>query len=161
MDVNKYHIGRFLPILKATDIQAGLPLEAPFTMHWNDRNIVQTKRDLSAVFQTAKTKHHLQLLMIFIGHQKNADRYKIIKTCGDLGHNAIHTICVRNVFGETNTESDYGVFGNIALKFNLKLNGENNHMQQGSLGIIEQGETMLIGMDVTVRRTLATADVGG
>ena len=38
---------------------------------------------------------------------------------------------------------------NIALKVNLKSGGTNHALSRGDLGFLEQGKTMLVGIDVT------------
>ena len=40
-------------------------------------------------------------------------------------------------------------FANIALKVNLKSGGTNHVLARGDLGFLEQGKTMLVGIDVT------------
>lgn len=99
---------------------------------------------LNAQFKKAKD-HGLELLMVFIG-SKGPHPYKVVKQQGDVGPHAMHTICVTSNFRKSDT------YANVALKFNLKLGGQNNHIP-GQLGIIENDETMLIGLDVTVSQS--------
>ncbi len=40
-------------------------------------------------------------------------------------------------------------FANVALKINLKLGGRNQQLQPKSLGIVSEGKTMVVGLDVT------------
>ena len=40
-------------------------------------------------------------------------------------------------------------FANVALKFNLKLGGRNQLLDNSELGIIPEGKTMVVGIDVT------------
>jgi eukaryotic translation initiation factor 2C len=40
-------------------------------------------------------------------------------------------------------------FANVALKFNLKLGGRNQILDTNKLGIISEGKTMVVGIDVT------------
>ena len=40
-------------------------------------------------------------------------------------------------------------FANVALKFNLKLGGRNQILDNNKLGIIPEGKTMVVGIDVT------------
>jgi hypothetical protein len=40
-------------------------------------------------------------------------------------------------------------FGNVALKFNLKAGGINHTLDGPRLGLISEGETMVVGLDVT------------
>ncbi|TVY84069.1 Protein argonaute [Lachnellula suecica] len=40
-------------------------------------------------------------------------------------------------------------FANVAMKFNLKLGGRNQSLNNNKLGIISEGRTMVVGLDVT------------
>jgi hypothetical protein len=40
-------------------------------------------------------------------------------------------------------------FANVALKFNLKLGGRNQYLDNTKIGIIAEGKTMVVGIDVT------------
>lgn len=46
-------------------------------------------------------------------------------------------------------KADPMTFANIALKVNLKSGGTNHILARGDLGFLEQGKTMLVGIDVT------------
>ena len=58
----------------------------------------------------------------------------------------IHTVCClqSNLLKKTDS-----TFGNIALKFNLKAGGINHILEPAKLGIISEGKTMVVGIDVT------------
>lgn len=72
--------------------------------------------------------------------------YNSIKTAGDML--GVHTVCViSEKFMKDQRQDQY--FGNIALKFNLKCGGVNHAVAPQDLGIVGQGKTMLVGMDVT------------
>jgi eukaryotic translation initiation factor 2C len=73
--------------------------------------------------------------------------YNSIKTVADtkLG---INTVCVvAQKFLKEQRQDQY--FGNISLKFNLKAGGINHTLDPSKLGIIAEGKTMLVGLDVT------------
>ena len=57
----------------------------------------------------------------------------------------IHTVCC--VKGKINKGMAYWV--NIAHKFNLKLGGINHRLPPDALGILKDGDTMVVGIDVT------------
>ncbi len=40
-------------------------------------------------------------------------------------------------------------FGNISLKFNLKAGGVNQILDPPKMGVIAEGKTMVVGIDVT------------
>ena len=73
--------------------------------------------------------------------------YNSIKTVGDTKA-GIHTICVvGQKFTKEQRQDQY--FGNISLKFNLKAGGINQILDPAKMGIIGEGKTMVIGVDVT------------
>jgi eukaryotic translation initiation factor 2C len=72
--------------------------------------------------------------------------YTFIKTFGDLKY-GIYTVCAAKP--ESVLQGVRGYFNNIALKFNMKLGGQNHSVRPADLGIVQHGETMLVGIDVT------------
>lgn len=85
---------------------------------------------------------HLFLLIIL--PRADTRLYAYIKQCADVKH-GYHSICVveRNF-----TRGDPMTFANIGLKWNLK-NGGINHKLHDPVGLIKDGETMVVGYDVT------------
>jgi len=73
--------------------------------------------------------------------------YNSIKTVADTKA-GIHTVCcVASKLMKQLRQDQY--FGNISLKFNLKAGGINQTLDPAKLGIISEGKTMVVGMDVT------------
>jgi hypothetical protein len=73
--------------------------------------------------------------------------YNSIKTVADTKA-GIHTVCVvAQKFMKPQRQEQY--FGNISLKFNLKAGGINQTLDPKQLGIIAEGKTMVVGLDVT------------
>jgi len=73
--------------------------------------------------------------------------YNSIKTVADTNA-GIHTVCVvAQKFMKPQRQEQY--FGNISLKFNLKAGGINQTLDPKQLGIIAEGKTMVVGLDVT------------
>ncbi|MCJ1312052.1 hypothetical protein MMC25_005726 [Agyrium rufum] len=90
----------------------------------------------------------LKLALVIIP-ENNAILYNTIKHVGDVKV-GIHTICVvgnDKKFLTTNRPEQ--TYANIALKFNLKLGGTNQVLAPQKLGFIEEGKTMIVGIDVT------------
>jgi eukaryotic translation initiation factor 2C len=54
------------------------------------------------------------------------------------------------------TKANDQYYTNIALKFNLKLGGRNQYLDNNKIGIITEGKTMVVGIDVT-HPTLSSA----
>lgn len=77
----------------------------------------------------------------------NIPLYKRIKTIADRNC-GIHTICsVGSKLSKDRGRDQY--MANVALKFNLKLGGINQMVENKNLGIIDQNKTMIVGIDVT------------
>ncbi|KAF4626624.1 hypothetical protein G7Y89_g11532 [Cudoniella acicularis] len=73
--------------------------------------------------------------------------YNSIKTVADT-RAGIHTVCVvGSKFMKEQRQDQY--FGNVSLKFNLKAGGINQTLDAPKLGIISEGKTMVVGLDVT------------
>lgn len=103
---------------------------------------------LDEVFKQASAKLDL-LLVVLPGRDKsdNTELYSYIKTLGDTRY-GIHTICVvGKKFAGGRGEEQY--FANVALKFNLKLGGNNQLVDPAHLSFINEDKTMIVGIDVT------------
>lgn len=103
---------------------------------------------LDDVFKAASAKLDL-LLVILPGRDKtdNTELYSYVKTLGDTKY-GIHTICVVGAkFAGGRGEDQY--FANVALKFNLKLGGNNQMVDPSRLSFISEDKTMIVGIDVT------------
>ncbi|KAL9131513.1 MAG: hypothetical protein Q9217_000592 [Psora testacea] len=87
-----------------------------------------------------------RLLLIIL---PTADKalYNRIKHVGDVKV-GVQTVCVvSSKF--TNARGQPQYFANVALKFNLKLGGINQLVDNTRLGIINEDKTMVVGVDVT------------
>lgn len=103
---------------------------------------------LDDVFKAASARLDL-LLVILPGKDKtdNTERYGYVKTLGDTKY-GIHTICVLETkFTGERGQDQY--FANVALKFNLKLGGNNQMVDPSRLSFINEDKTMIVGIDVT------------
>ena len=103
---------------------------------------------LETMFEQASQALDL-LLIILPGRDKtdNTELYSYVKTLGDTRY-GIHTICVVGAkFAGGRGEDQY--FANVALKFNLKLGGDNQMVDPSRLSFINEDKTMIVGIDVT------------
>ncbi|QGA17407.1 hypothetical protein EYB26_005078 [Talaromyces marneffei] len=99
---------------------------------------------ISSILQRAAGA--LDLLYVILP-QANTTLYKRIKTLADKDF-GIHTICsVASKLAKERGRDQY--MANIALKFNLKLGGINQIVENRNLGIVDQNKTMVVGIDVT------------
>ncbi|POS75038.1 hypothetical protein DHEL01_v206568 [Diaporthe helianthi] len=105
--------------------------------------------ELDTIFKKASQRPLDLLLIILPGRDKsdNTELYSYIKTLGDTKH-GIHTICVvGSKFTSERGQDQY--FANVALKFNLKLGGNNQMVEPSRLSFLNEDKTMVIGIDVT------------
>ncbi|KAH8668088.1 QDE2 protein [Tricladium varicosporioides] len=73
--------------------------------------------------------------------------YNSIKTIADTRAGINTVCCVGSKFMKEQRQDQY--FGNVSLKFNLKAGGINQTLEAPKLGIISEGKTMVVGIDVT------------
>ncbi|GAD99066.1 RNA interference and gene silencing protein [Paecilomyces variotii No. 5] len=71
--------------------------------------------------------------------------YNRVKYACDVKHGLLNVCVIANKFAENKTP----YFANVALKFNLKLGGSNQSLDNSKLGLLSQRRTMVVGADVT------------
>ncbi|RAL67729.1 hypothetical protein DID88_008463 [Monilinia fructigena] len=108
-------------------------------------NEAATSDAVSNVFQRLSSSKNLKKprFLLCILPVNDVMLYNTIKRFGDTKA-GIHTVCVQY---SKFIKSDPQYFGNVALKFNLKAGGINQTIDK--LGIINEGKTMVVGIDVT------------
>ena len=84
-------------------------------------------------------------LVLVILPTKDKVLYNRIKQIGDVKL-GVHTVCV---VGSEFAKSQTTYFANVGLKFNLKLGGINQLVDNTKFGIINEDKTMVVGIDVT------------
>lgn len=84
-------------------------------------------------------------LILTILHSNDAAVYNSVKLTCDVRRGVRNV----NVLAERLSGANEQYFANVGLKFNLKLGGMNQSLKTGELGIIAEGRTMLVGIDVT------------
>jgi eukaryotic translation initiation factor 2C len=93
-----------------------------------------------------KAAANVDLLLVILP-SANSPTYYRVKCLGDVAL-GVHTICVvGDKLVKPQGQDQY--FSNVALKFNLKLGGRNQLVDPARLGIIGEGKTMVVGIDVT------------
>jgi eukaryotic translation initiation factor 2C len=100
--------------------------------------------DLDAAFKKASYQGIDFLLVVIGGGRPNIRYYGVVKALGDVYY-GIHTSCVVE---RTFSKAQAATFANIALKWNLKVGG-NNHVLKDPISILREGKTMIVGYDVT------------
>jgi hypothetical protein len=76
----------------------------------------------------------------------DAEVYNFIKLICDVRRGVLHGCVLAEKFIKDN---NHQYFANEGLKVNLKLGGTNQMLSNNQLGVIDQGKTMLVGIDVT------------
>jgi hypothetical protein len=95
---------------------------------------------------TAKNGPRPRFILCILPHN-DAAIYNSIKNYADTKA-GINTVCVvGSKFMKEQRQDQY--FGNVSLKFNLKAGGINQILDPLKLGIISEGKTMVVGLDVT------------
>ncbi|KAI1940571.1 hypothetical protein LOZ66_002167 [Ophidiomyces ophidiicola] len=109
----------------------------------NNDSPEETASNVDAAFKQLLAKHRNLKVLLVVLPKDDAALYNRVKYQGDIQH-GIHTICV--IATKFNGVQYYA---NVSLKFNLKLGGANHTLEASKLGIIGQGKTMVVGIDVT------------
>ena len=97
----------------------------------------------------------IQFLLVVLPND-NSRLYNRVKQLGDVRH-GIQTICVvgdKKKFYKTDVDEEkrprsIGYNANVALKVNIKNGGTNHVLKDRQLGFINEGTTMVVGIDVT------------
>lgn len=131
---------RFHAVLNETGIAASPPLQPLQRVQLNSTDDPQ----LESFIRRAASS--LQLLLVILPAAP-IPLYNRIKQLGDVKY-GVHTICsVGTKIAKAQGQDQY--FRNEALKFNLKLGGNNQLVEPAHLSLIAQGKTMVVGVDVT------------
>lgn len=85
-----------------------------------------------------------ELVLVVLASDK-PEMYNRVKHTCDVKEGIINVCVQASKFKKANAQ----YFANVALKFNLKLGGRNQMLQPAKMGIISEGRTMVVGLDVT------------
>ena len=130
-------MANFHSALQKAGIRAQKPEEGR-GIAMEDRNDQSLEDALKAVKE--------QLCLVILP-AKDTVLYNRVKSIADTKC-GIHTVCVVGKKVATQRGQDK-YMANVALKFNLKLGGVNQKIDDAKLGIIAEGRTMVVGIDVT------------
>lgn len=148
-DALKDTVKRFVEFMARTGVTTGPPIQIPPppTINLTDGDDAGNDRKITDIFNLmAKSSKKPQFVLVILPYN-DAPIYRRIKTAADTKA-GIHTVCVVGAkFAKTQRQEQY--FANVALKFNLKAGGINQTIDPLKLGIISEGQTMVVGIDVT------------
>ena len=135
--------GPAVAVQKFTDtlIKTGISMAAPLPGQKLDLDSPEDAR-LDQRLEDASRK--LDLLLVILP-EAITPLYNRIKHYGDVKY-GIHTVySVGHKFAKCNDQ----YFANVALKFNLKLGGNNQLLDSYRHGLIDEDKTIVVGIDVT------------
>jgi len=85
-------------------------------------------------------------LLLVILPNADAAIYARVKFACDVKEGLRNVCVIGSKFAKDHNDQ---YFANVALKFNLKLGGRNQLVDSAKLGVIAEGKTMVVGIDVT------------
>ena len=91
-------------------------------------------------------------VLLVILPENNAATYNAVKRGCDIRYGLQNVCVIASKFAGKKDEpitKNWSYYVNVALKFNLKLGGQNQHLDKSKYGIIAEGNTMVVGIDVT------------
>ena len=152
-EFGKPHIDIFKQALKAGGLGQADPVSPPGQQGFS-ASLVLGQDDanddkLKAVLKHASSLQIQILLVILPG--KNPMTYNRVKYWADV-ECGIHTVCAVNDKVQKEVGKGMGgmqYFANLTLKFNLKMGGANQLLPPDRLGFLKDGDTMIVGIDVT------------
>jgi eukaryotic translation initiation factor 2C len=143
------NVMKFKDFLNHAGINAGgfITKPGPPTVDLNDDD-EHNHAAINRIFsQMANGVNQSPRFILVILPFNDAAVYNHIKTLADTTY-GFNTVCVvAEKFLKAPRQEQY--FGNVSLKFNLKAGGINHTLEPAKLGIVGQGKTMLVGLDVT------------
>ena len=103
--------------------------------------------DLNKIEPTMKQFPGKPTLLLVVIPQADDRIYNWTKHLFDVKLGVVNVHAVGSKISNQRGQDQY--FANVALKVNLKLGGRNHTLEDSKLGMIAQGKTMVVGLDVT------------
>ncbi|KJK73539.1 hypothetical protein H634G_11210 [Metarhizium anisopliae BRIP 53293] len=135
-------LGRFRDTLRRLGINTGECVQG-LDIVVNPHNANAEVDNAIRCFETSKNPP--QLLLVILPASDNVALYNRVKFACDVEAGLIN-VCV---VGSRFAKADEQYYANVGLKVNLKLRGQNHYIDGSQLGILGEGKTMLVGIDVT------------
>ena len=137
-------LDEFTQKLNEVGIRAGAPTAGQNVVLKPSSLETQIDQAIS-LFMHSKTRKPPKFLLVFLPH-RDTGIYNRIKLACDITEGLLNVCTVASKFVKPN---NHQYFANLALKVNLKLGGRNHSIDNSKLGVIAEGKTMLVGLDVT------------
>lgn len=135
----KYLLAQFATILGDAGMTVKPPLPAR-AVNLSGPNDIQLDDFLK------RAAGSLQLLLVILP-STSMPEYNRIKQLGDVKYGIRTVCCVGSKLAKEKGQDQY--IRNVALKCNLKLGGRNHGVDPKGLGLVAEGKTMVVGIDVT------------
>ncbi|EXJ96083.1 hypothetical protein A1O1_01209 [Capronia coronata CBS 617.96] len=84
-------------------------------------------------------------LVLVILPSKHTEIYNRVKYACDIKEGLVNVCIVAEQLAKKSRQT----LANVALKVNLKLGGRNHELDSSKLGVLSEGKTMVVGLDVT------------
>ena len=146
---------RFQSMMTVHGIESKAPIKISHITASVDGVVPKLKAWLDKAFARPSTENQTPAprVLLIILPSNATEPYRKIKTFADT-QEGFHTVCM---IGEKHPKGDrkfyansLDYFANVILKINLKLGGINHKLaDRKALGFIEEGTTMVVGIDVT------------
>jgi eukaryotic translation initiation factor 2C len=143
-DMFDHTMSAFQSKLREVGINAGAPGQGSRIIQLN-RNQPIVVSQIEQFVKSVLESDRPQFLLIILP-ERQTELYSNIKLVCDVRLGIRNGCVVANKFFKPD---NHQYFANVALKINLKLGGRNQSLEDNALGLIAQGKTMLVGLDVT------------
>lgn len=104
------------------------------------------ERDIDTAIHTFTRNPKPPMFLLVILPAADVAIYSRVKYVCDIQEGLLNVCVVANKFAKSNNTQ---YFKNVALKVNLKLGGQNQFLEKSKLGLLSEGRTMIVGIDVT------------
>ncbi|CEL07700.1 hypothetical protein ASPCAL10855 [Aspergillus calidoustus] len=104
------------------------------------------ERDIDKAIHTFASNPKPPMFILVILPAADTAIYNRVKYVCDVKEGLLNVCVIANKFAKPNNAQ---YFANVALKFNLKLGGRNQLLENAKLGLLSDSKTMVVGIDVT------------
>jgi eukaryotic translation initiation factor 2C len=133
---------------------SGVDIETPFLLNTDSDGPLQLVNDDGSIKKVEiertleRAKQAQANIVLVVLSKQDVPTYNAVKRAGDVVV-GISTVCVVDDFKKFSKPGNVQYHANVASKFNLKLGGSNQGLEPSKLGLIDEGKTMVVGLDVT------------
>ena len=138
-------VSQFAEMMRKCGLQVPSPTPGPAIFLDNQESPTTNDDEIKNIMQKIRDRG-ISFVFVLLPDTEAAV-YNQVKYCGDVLF-GLHTVCaVDNKVSKDKGRDQY--LANVSLKVNTKLFGVNQSLDMPKLGIIAEGKTMVVGIDVT------------